>query len=266
MIRILSWNIVSLRAILKKNNIIDNKKLIKNTFENFLLKGKFDIICLQEIKLCDKTINILFDILIDDYPYKYYNIPKTKKGYSGVAILSKIKPIKYSIKFNDDLGRYLKVKFSKFYLFNIYATNAGPNLERLQNKHKFNLKLINKLKKNKEKNDIIIIGDFNSIDKEIDSYDYKKHINKIAGVTDVEINDFHKILSIGLKNIFRELYPTKKQYSYFTYRWPSRNKNKGLLIDFVLTTPNLLKKINKIKYLSNIYGSDHLPLLLELKN
>lgn len=265
MIRILSWNIVSLRAILKKNNIIDNKKLIKNTFENFLIKGNFDIICLQEIKLCDKTINIFLELLKEQYPYKYYNIPKIKKGYSGVAILSKIKPLKYSIKFDDEFGRYLKLKFSKFYLINLYATNAGSNLERLKNKHDFNIKLINKIKILKDKKNTIIIGDFNSIDKQIDSYDFKKHNNKLAGVTDIEINDFHKILSLGFKNIFRELYPNKKQYSYFTYRWPSRLYNKGLLIDFILLTKNLVKKVNKVKYLSNIYGSDHLPLLLELK-
>ena len=86
MIKILSWNIVSLRAILKKNNIIDNKKLVKNTFENFIKKYDFDILCLQEIKLCQDTINILLELL-PEYPYKYYNIPHSKKGYSGVAII-----------------------------------------------------------------------------------------------------------------------------------------------------------------------------------
>jgi len=180
--KILSWNIVSLRALLKKNNIIDNKNLIQNTFENFIKKYNYDIICLQEIKLCDKTINILLDFLKDEYPYKYYNIPHTKRGYSGVAILSKIKPISYSIKFNDTLGRYLKVKFPKFYIINIYATNAGPNLERLKEKQQFNKKFFNKMQKLKSKKEILIVGDFNAIHKNIDSYDFKKHYNKLAGV------------------------------------------------------------------------------------
>jgi exodeoxyribonuclease-3 len=265
MIKILSWNIVSFRAILKKNNIIENKELIKNTFENFIKKNNFDIICLQEIKLCDNTINILLDFLQNEYPYKYYNIPHTKKGYSGVAVLSKIKPISHSNNFDDTLGRYLKIKYQKFYLINIYATNAGPNLERLKEKHNFNNKLYIKLEKLKQKKELLIIGDFNAIQSEIDSYDFKKHYNKLAGVTNIEINDFNKYINNGFINIFRELYPKTKQYSYFTYRWPSRKYNKGLLIDFALSTPKLFKKIKKIEYLENIYGSDHLPLYLELQ-
>jgi exodeoxyribonuclease-3 len=266
MIKILSWNIVSFRAILKKNNIINNKELVKNTFENFLIKYNFDIICLQEIKLCDNTIDILFNFLQELYPYKYYNIPHTKKGYSGVAIFSKIKPISHSNNFDDTLGRYLKVKYDKFYLINIYATNAGPNLERLKEKHNFNQKLFNKLQKLKQKKEVLIIGDFNAIHLQKDTYDYQKHYNKLAGVTDIEIKDFNKLINNGFINVFREHFPNTKQYSYFTYRWPSRINNKGLLIDFALTTPKLFKKIKTIKYLDNIYGSDHLPLYLELQN
>ena len=263
MIKILSWNIVSLRAILKKNNIIENKKLIKNTFENFIKKYDFDILCLQEINLCKDTINILLEIL-PEYPYKYYNIPHTKRGYSGVGVISRLKPEKYSINFDDTLGRYLKIKFKKFYLINLYATNAGPNLERLTEKHDFNKKFYNKMQKLKDKKEVLIVGDFNAIHKEIDSYDFKKHYNKLAGVTDIEIKDFNKLIDNGFINIYRELYPSKKQYSYFTYRWPSRSYNKGLLIDFGLITKKLFKKVKSFKYLDNIYGSDHLPFVIEL--
>lgn len=265
MIKILSWNIVSLRAILKKDNIIENKHLKNNTFINFIKKYKFDIICLQEIKLCDKTINTLLEIL-PEYNYKYYNIPHSKRGYSGVAILSKIKPISYSIKFDDNLGRYLKVKFNNFYLINLYATNAGPKLERLNDKHEFNIKFYKKMQKLKFKKEVLIVGDFNAIHMEHDSYDFNKHYNKLAGVTDIEINDFNKLINSGFINIFRDKYPKKVQYSYFTYRWPSRHYNKGLLIDFGLITSKLYKKVKKIKYLDNIYGSDHLPLLIELQH
>jgi exodeoxyribonuclease III len=265
MIKILSWNIVSLRAMLKKNNIIDNKESIKNTFENFIKKNKFDIICLQEIKLCDNTINILLDLLSEEYPYKYYNIPHTKKGYSGVAILSKSKALSHSTNFDDTLGRYLKTKFKNFYLINLYATNAGPNLERLKEKHEFNKKFYTKMQKLKSKKEVLIVGDFNAIHVEHDSYDFKKHYNKLAGVTDIEIKDLNKLLDNGFINVFREKYPETKQYSYFTYRWPSRKSNKGLLIDFALATNKLSKKVKKIKYLDKIYGSDHLPLYLELE-
>jgi exodeoxyribonuclease-3 len=264
--KILCWNIVSLNALLKKKNIINNKEKDNNTFFNFIKKNNFDIICLQEIKLSEYNINILSDIL-PEYPYKYYNIPKIKKGYSGVAIFSKIKPESYSIKFDDDLGRYLKVKFKKFYLINLYAVNAGSKLEKLKDKDIFNKKFNNKINKLLNKKDIIIVGDFNAIHKTIDSYDFEKHHNKLAGVTDLEINNFNKLLNLGLVNVFRELNDKKKQYSYFTYRWPSRFYNKGLLIDFALVTNNIFNKyIIKMDYLNNIYGSDHIPFVLELKN
>ena len=180
------------------------------------------------------------------------------------TIISKIKPESSSVTFDDDLGRYLKVKFKKFYLINLYATNAGANLERLNDKHEFNKKFYLKMQQLKDKKETIIVGDFNAIHTEIDSYDFKKHYNKLAGVTDIEIQDFNKLINNGFVNVFRELYPKKKQYSYFTYRWPSRTSNRGLLIDFALTTKNIFKKVKNIKYLDDVYGSDHLPLLLEL--
>ena len=123
------------------------------------------------------------------------------------------------------------------------------------------------MQKLKQKKDVIIVGDFNSIQIDIDSYDFKKHYNKLAGVTDIEIKNFNKLLNSGFYNVYRELNPNKKQYSYFTYRWPSRHYNKGLLIDFALVTKNIYKNyIKKIDYLDNIYGSDHLAFVLELDN
>jgi exodeoxyribonuclease III len=265
MITILNWNIVSLRAVLSKKNIINNNEKDNNTFENFVKKYNFDIICLQEIKLCKDTIHILDNILLD-YPYKYYNIPHTKKGYSGVAIFSKIKPISYSTKFNEEFGRYIKVKFKTFNLINIYATNAGSKLEKLDKKDYFNSLLFSKLQRMLNKNkEIIIVGDFNAIQAEKDTYDFAKHYNKLAGVTQQEISFFNKLLTeLKLYNIFREKYPNKKQYSYFTYRWKSRENNKGLLIDFGLVTKKILKKVIDIEYLNNIYGSDHIPFILKL--
>jgi len=263
MAKILCWNIVSLRALLKKNNIINNKESVKNNFENFIKKYKFDIICLQEIKLCKNTISLLLDIF-PDYKYKYYNIPHTKKAYSGVCILSKKEPISHSDKFNEVDGRYIEVEFDKFYLINIYATNAGPNLERLDIKDEFNKKLNNKINRLRKKKEVIVLGDFNAIQLKIDTYDYDKHINKLAGVTDLEIKNLNKLIDSGLLNVYRELHGNKEQYSYFTYRWPSRSKNKGLLIDFVLATKKIFKDIKKIEYLDNIYGSDHIPLYIEI--
>lgn len=266
--KILNWNIVSFRSIIKKNNIIDNKKYKNNTFYNYIIDNNFDIICLQEIKLNEKDLHIL-DEHLPEYPYKYVNIPHTKKGYSGVAILSKNEALTYDdhLLHNDGKeaeGRYIQIEFDKFYLINIYFPNAGEDLKRLHYKNDFNKHLYTKLKKLKEKKEIIIVGDFNAIQYEFDTYNFEKHFNKLAGVTEDEIKFLNKLINKGFKNAFREIYGNIKQYSYFSYRWPGRLHNKGLLIDFILATDKILNKVKSVKYLDNIYGSDHLPMVIKI--
>jgi exodeoxyribonuclease-3 len=268
--KILSLNIVSFRSFIKKNNIIDNKKSKNNTFENYLSENNFDIVCLQELKLNEDSAHILLDFMPEKYEYKYLNIPHIKKGYSGVGIMSKIKPIKVSDKLlnsdseNESEGRYMKVEYKDFYLINVYFPNAGEGLKRLKYKDNFNKIFLKKILKLKSKKEVIIIGDFNAIQSKIDTYSFDSHYNKLAGVTDLEIKFLNELIDSGFKNTFRELHPNKIQYSYFTYRWSGRSKNLGLLIDFALITEKLLKKVKSIKYLDNIYGSDHLPIQLHL--
>lgn len=267
--KILSWNVVSFRSIIKKDNIIDNKKSKTNTFENYLLKNNFDIVCLQELKLNNNNADILLDFM-PEYEYKYLNIPHIKKGYSGVGIMSKIKPIKVSDKLlnsdseNESEGRYMKVEFEKFYLINVYFPNAGIDLKRLNYKDKFNKMFLKKIIKMKLKKEVLIIGDFNAIQLPDDTYNFKSHYNKLAGVTNLEMNFLNELIDNGFRNTFRDLYKNKTQYSYFSYRWPGRTYNKGLLIDYALMTKSLSKKIKSIKYLDNIYGSDHLAILVNL--
>jgi exodeoxyribonuclease-3 len=267
--KILSWNIVSFRSLIKKDNIIENKKNSNNTFGNFLLKYNFDIVCLQEIKLNEDNADIFLDYM-SEYEYTYLNIPHIKKGYSGVGIMSKIKPIKVSDKLlnsdseNESEGRYMKVEYKDFYLINVYFPNAGEKLKRLKYKDNFNQIFLKKINKMKVKKEVIIIGDFNAIQSPIDIYNFNLNHNKLSGVTDLEINFLNELINSGFKNMFRELYKNKIQYSYFSYRWPGRSKNKGLLIDHVLTTNKISKKIKSIKYLDNIYGSDHLCLVVDL--
>ena len=262
MVKILNWNINGLRAILKKDYIQNNKKEKDNTFINFI--KKYDIICLQEIKLCDKTIDNLLEIL-PEYNI-YYSIPSCqKRGYSGVAILSKLTPISYSNILNEDNeGRYIHIEFNKFYLINVYFPNAGDGLKRLKYKDNFNKIFLKNILKLKSKKEVIITGDFNAIQSPNDTYDFKLHHNKLSGVTDLEIKFLNELTYNGFKNTFRELYLNKTQYSYFSYKFPARKYNKGLLIDFILITENLLKKVKSIKYLDNIYGSDHIPVELTL--
>jgi exodeoxyribonuclease-3 len=112
--------------------------------------------------------------------------------------------------------------------------------------------------------EIIIVGDFNAIQYEFDTYNFEKHFNKLAGVTEDEMKFLNKLINKGFKNAFREIYGNIKQYSYFSYRWPGRLHNKGLLIDFILATDKILNKVKSVKYLDNIYGSDHLPMVIKI--
>lgn len=266
--KILNWNIVSFRNIIKKDNIIDNEKTKENDFHNFVIKYKFDILCLQEIKLNEDCLHILDDYF-PEFPYKYVNIPNDKKGYSGVAIISKYEPINMIDEIlhngkNESEGRFLALEFDKFYLINIYAPNAGEKLKRIDYKHDFNnslYKLLNKLKKKKE---IIILGDFNAVEGDIGSSNFDKQYNKLAGVTKLEIDFLNKLINKEYNNVFRKLYEDKIQYSYFSYRTKGRPYNNGMLIDHVLATNKILKKIKKIEYMNNIFGSDHLPIKIEL--
>jgi len=264
MVKILNWNVNGLRALLKKENIKNNKKEKDNTFINFI--KQYQIICLQEIKLCDKTIDNLLEIL-PEYN-KYYSLPSCKRGYSGVAILSKIEPINYAIDLKEDNeGRYIHIEFNKVYIVNIYKPNSGAQLERLEFKDNFDKlfqKQINKLSKKKE---VIICGDFNAVKNDKGTYDYKNHFNKLSGVTEIEIKNINKLIdNKNIYDIYNEKYPNKKIYSYFSYRFPARLHNKGLLIDFILVTKGIMNYYKKIKYLDNIYGSDHISIMLELDN
>jgi exodeoxyribonuclease-3 len=266
--KILNWNIVSFKAIIKKDNVIDNKKSKNNTFQNFVIKNDFDILCLQELKLNDCNLDILDDYF-PEYEYKYVNIPHVKKGYSGVAVVSKYK----AINIIDTLivdgkeeceGRFICLEFEKFYLINIYAANAGEKLKRLDYKNNFNQSLYKMLNKLKQKKEVMILGDFNAVEGPIGSYNFDKQYNKIAGVTKDEIEFLNKLINNGYNNVFREIYKNKIQYSYFSYRTKGRIYGNGMLIDHVLTTDKILKKIKNVEYMNTIYGSDHLPIKIEL--
>jgi exodeoxyribonuclease III len=262
--KILCWNINGLRSLIKNKNIDGNKNL-----KEFIKKNKFDVICLQEIKINEEQLYLL-DEYFPEYEYQYINIPYKKKGYSGVCILSKIEPLTSSdiIMHNNELeqeGRFIMVEFSKFYLINVYFPNAGEQLKRMNYKKEFNKSFYNKVKNLKKKKEIIIVGDFNAIQYETDTYNFKSQYNKLAGVTSIEMDFLNKLIDNEFLNMFREIYGDKKQYSYFTYRFPAKLHNKGMLIDYILATPNISKKIQDIKYMDKINGSDHLPIKLTLK-
>lgn len=270
MVKILTHNINGIRAILKKDNIIDNISKKDNTYLNYIKKENPDIICWNELKICNDKYNKEFGELLPEYPYKCLNLSTEKKGYAGVSIFSKIKPILSCNNFDDNSsGRYSMMEFDKFVIICIYIMNSGDKLKNLDKRNEWDKLFLDKIKKIQKKyknKEIIITGDFNVINRTIDTHNYDLHKNKLAGVSEVEMNNFHTLLKeTKLVDVWLELNDiTNIQYSYYTYRFQARKYKKGMRIDYFLLNKKSLKKIKNIEIKNDIYGSDHLVLLLEI--
>ena len=240
--RIISWNVSGLRAILNKG------------FMSFVKKENPDIICLQETKVDDK-----FQINIPGY-INYINNGE-KKGYSGTAIFTKIKPIKYSFG-KDKEGRVISLEFSKFVLVNVYTPNSQRGLTRLDYRMKWDKEFLEYLEKFEKP--VIVCGDFNVAHKEIDLANPKAN-RRNAGFTDEERDNFTKLLGSGFIDTFREFNDKPGQYSFWVYFANARAKNVGWRIDYFLVSKNLKSKLKDAFILNKVIGSDHCPIGLEIE-
>ena len=251
--KFLSFNINSIRAYIGKN-ITDQ-----------WLNIEPDIIAFEETKLSDPNIEN-FPLKLDGYE-TFLTISKTKKGYSGTAILTKFKPISvyYVLDNNkyDDEGRVITLEFDNFYFVCVYVPNSGEELKRLSFRMIFESdfrKFISRLMKKKE---VIVCGDLNVAHNEIDLKNPdSNHFS--AGFTDEERGEFSKLLSLGLVDTFRKLHPDEKKYSYWSYRMNARKNNAGWRIDYFLVSNNLFSKVKKSEILNDVYGSDHCPVYMEI--
>lgn len=261
--KIIAWNVNGIRAMIKKNNLVE---LINNEDP--------DIICLGETKIScpyEDVKNDLNKSLKNNY-FNFWSPCKVKAGYSGTAILSKKEPMNvvYGLNINnkeyDDEGRVITCEFSKFYLIHVYTPNSGQVLARLD--YRTNIwdvmftKYINKLKEHKK---VIVCGDLNVAHKEIDLKNPKSNL-KTAGYTIEERNSFDNILTkTELIDTFRYLNKETIKYSYWSYKFNAREKNAGWRIDYFLIDKKLIKKVIKSDILVDIIGSDHAPIILEIK-
>jgi exodeoxyribonuclease III len=252
--KILSWNVNGLRAIIKKG------------FEEFLEKEKPDILCLQEIKISeDKKILEKFDF--KDYK-EFWNCAK-RPGYSGTLILYK-KELKVldeqkgldTEKFDDE-GRLQTIELKDFYLINTYFPNSNGLLSRLPYKLEFSKEVLKYLKKLEEKKPIIVTGDFNVAHKEIDLARPKANEGS-AGFTKEEREWMDFFISNNFVDTFRHFHPDKIQYSWWSYRGGARFRNVGWRIDYFCTSKKIIKNIKKSYILDEILGSDHAPVGIEL--
>ncbi len=251
--KILSYNVNGIRAAISKG------------FLEWLQAANPDIICLQEIKAVESQIPVL-EIQSAGYPYQYY-FPAEKKGYSGVAILSKTEPKKVvfgtGIDYMDREGRNLRVDFEDFSVMSLYLP-SGTNIDRLG--HKFQYmddfqRYVDELKK--EIPNLIICGDYNICHEAIDIHDPVRNA-KVSGFLPEERAWLDGFMKNGFLDSFRMLNPEPHHYSWWSYRANARNNNKGWRIDYHLVTEPMKDRVKRAYILPEARHSDHCPVAIEI--
>ena len=245
-----SWNVNGLRACVTKG------------FEDFFKEMDADFFCIQETKMQPHQ-------LVLDLPgYHQYFHSAIRKGYSGTAIFAKKEPISVSYDFNDDKhndeGRVITLEYDNFYLVNAYVPNSKEGLLRLDYRQEWEDWLRENLVKLSMKKSVVYCGDLNVAHNEIDLKNPDSN-HKNAGFSDEERNKFSELLASGFVDTFRYLYPEKVEYSWWSYRFNARAKNIGWRIDYFIVSKDLKEKIKDAKIHSNIYGSDHCPVSLDIE-
>ena len=251
--KIASYNVNGIRAALNKG------------FLDWLQAANPDVICLQEIKATQDQLDLeIFEKA--GYPYHYW-FSAQKKGYSGVAILSKIKPnhVEFGtgIASMDDEGRNLRADFDQVSVMSLYLP-SGTNDARLQ--HKFDYmdmfqEYVNQLKKDIP--NLIICGDYNICHNEIDIHN-PKGLSNVSGFLPVEREWLGNFINSGFVDSFRYLNPENQTYSWWSYRANARNNNKGWRLDYAMVSKPLQQHIKRAVILTEAVHSDHCPILLEL--
>lgn len=249
--KLISWNVNGLRAIMQKNFLKDFEQI------------NADIFCLQETKLQEGQIEF------SPEGYNAYWNSAVKKGYSGTAVFSKIKPIKVEygigIEKHDQEGRVITLEFEKFYLVNCYTPNSQRELTRLDYRMKWEDDFKTYLKKLDMQKPVILCGDLNVAHNEIDLKNPATNKHN-AGFTNEERTKMTELLNSGFIDTFRYLYPDKKEiYSWWSYMFHAREKNAGWRIDYFIVSDKIKNQIEDSKILTQILGSDHCPVELDIK-
>jgi len=253
-LKILSWNVNGIRAVLKKE------------FLNFVQSEKPEILCIQETKAHPSQVDEKFA----DYEHHFWNSAE-KKGYAGTAIFSKIKPI--SVRYNlgakenhKEEGRIITVEFKDFYLVNVYTPNSGRGLDRLRYRAEWDQLFLNYVLKLEKKKPVVICGDLNVAHTDIDLANPKSNYNKTAGYTQVEIDGIQRLLDAGYIDSFRAFVKEKGHYTFWSPMFNARARNVGWRIDYFLVSKKLQGKLNNSFILPTVMGSDHCPVGLELED
>ena len=242
--KFVSWNVNGIRACVQKG------------FQDVFKELDADIFCIQESKMQEGQL----DLETPGY-YQYWNYAE-RKGYSGTAIFTKKEPLQVSygmgIEEHDKEGRVITLEFEDIYFVTVYTPNSQSELARLSYRMEWEDAFLAYLKKLEEKKPVVFCGDLNVAHKEIDL--------KNAGFTDEERAKFTQLLDAGFIDTFRYFYPEAAGiYSWWSYRFRAREKNAGWRIDYFCVSQCLKDRLVDAKVLTDIYGSDHCPVLLEMK-
>ena len=201
--------------------------------------------------------------------YKLYCNSADRRGYSGTAFLSKKNPVEVSndiqIAEHDSEGRVQCVSFKNYYVVNVYQPNSGQKLDKLNYRKKWDADFLSYIKELEKTKPVIICGDFNVAHAQIDLKNAKSNYNKTAGYTQIEIDGMTNLLQSGFIDVFRHFYPEKETYTFWSYRFSARKKNIGWRIDYFLISKTLLSKVKSIQIHTDIYGSDHCPVELNIE-
>ncbi|MDD6435469.1 MAG: exodeoxyribonuclease III [Clostridiales bacterium] len=247
--KLVSWNVNGLRAVMKKN------------FMEIFNEIDADVFCLQETKLQAGQIEM-------DLPgYEEYWNYAEKKGYSGTAIFTKVKPLSVSyglgIEEHDREGRVITLEFENFYLITVYTPNSQDELRRLEYRMQWEDDFLAYAKELEKTKPVIWCGDLNVAHEEIDIKNPKTN-RRNAGFTDEERGKMTTVLENGYVDSFRMLHPDEVKYSWWSYRFHARDKNVGWRLDYFIVSEQLKDQIAAAEIRNDIFGSDHCPVELEL--
>ena len=249
--KLISWNVNGIRACVQKG------------FLDFFQEADADIFCIQESKMQEGQL----ELELDGY-HQYWNYAE-KKGYSGTAIFTKTEPISVQygigIEEHDHEGRVITLEFEEFFVVTVYTPNSQDELKRLDYRMQWEDDFLAYLKKLEEKKPVIFCGDLNVAHQEIDLKNPKTN-RRNAGFTDEEHGKFSEILKAGFIDTFRHFYPDAEGiYSWWSYRFSARAKNAGWRIDYFCVSESLKERLADARILTDVMGSDHCPVQLELK-
>ncbi|XP_068341937.1 DNA-(apurinic or apyrimidinic site) endonuclease, chloroplastic isoform X3 [Pyrus communis] len=260
-VKLMSWNVNGLRALLKLEGF---------SALQLAQREDFDVLCLQETKLQEKDVEDVKRSLIDGYENSFWTCSVSKLGYSGTAIISRIKPhsVTYGLGIpdHDSEGRIVTVEFDSFYLISGYVPNSGDGLRRLSYRiTEWDPTLSNYMKELEKSKPVILTGDLNCAHQEIDIYNPAGN-RRSAGFTDEERQSFGtNFLSKGFVDTFRRQHPGVVGYTYWGYRHGGRKFNRGWRLDYFLVSESIADKVHDSYILPDVTGSDHCPVGLVFK-